>query len=147
MAWSLNGDRFGELVDPFDGMYDLEDCIIRTPCDPDITFSDDPLRMMRAIRFATQLGFNIEEETYAYWAKLLREEVKPDLMITGHTHIYSIDRPGCDNDVFGQPCTIVVASQPNTKEKFYAGGGVIFDNDKTTVVFSNQNEITYEEDI
>ncbi len=64
MAWCLNGDRFGELVDPFEGMYDLEDCIIRTPCDPDITFSDDPLRMMRAIRFATQLGFDIEEETF-----------------------------------------------------------------------------------
>ena len=53
MAWCLNGDRFGELVDPFEGMYDLDDCIIRTPCDPDITFSDDPLRMMRAVRFAT----------------------------------------------------------------------------------------------
>ncbi len=64
MAWCLNGDRFGELVDPFDGMFDLEDCIIRTPCDPDITFSDDPLRMMRAVRFATQLGFTIEEETF-----------------------------------------------------------------------------------
>jgi poly(A) polymerase len=64
MAWCLNGDRFGELVDPFEGMYDLEDCIIRTPCDPDITFSDDPLRMMRAVRFATQLGFDIEEETF-----------------------------------------------------------------------------------
>jgi len=64
MAWCLNGDRFGELVDPFEGMFDLEDCIIRTPCDPDITFSDDPLRMMRAIRFATQLGFDIEEETF-----------------------------------------------------------------------------------
>lgn len=64
MAWSLNGDTFGELVDPFDGMYDLEDCIIRTPCDPDITFSDDPLRMMRGVRFATQLGFEIEDETF-----------------------------------------------------------------------------------
>ena len=64
MAWSLNGDSFGELVDPFDGMFDLEDCIIRTPCDPDITFSDDPLRMMRGVRFATQLGFDIEDETF-----------------------------------------------------------------------------------
>ena len=64
MAWSLNGDSFGELVDPFEGMYDLEDCIIRTPCDPDITFSDDPLRMMRGVRFATQLGFEIDDETF-----------------------------------------------------------------------------------
>lgn len=64
MAWSLNGDTFGELVDPFEGMYDLEDCIIRTPCDPDITFSDDPLRMMRGVRFATQLGFEIDDETF-----------------------------------------------------------------------------------
>ena len=63
MAVCLNGDRFGELVDPFDGVADLEDGIIATPLDPDITFSDDPLRMMRCVRFATQLNFAIEEET------------------------------------------------------------------------------------
>ena len=64
MAICLNKGRFGELVDPFDGLYDLEDGIIRTPLDPDITFSDDPLRMLRCIRFATQLNFFIEEETF-----------------------------------------------------------------------------------
>lgn len=64
MAICLNGARFGELVDPFDGIYDLEDRIIRTPLDPDITFSDDPLRMMRCIRFATQLNFYIEDRTF-----------------------------------------------------------------------------------
>lgn len=64
MAICLNKDRYGELLDPFDGIGDLEHCIIRTPLDPDITFSDDPLRMMRAIRFATQLGFNLEPETF-----------------------------------------------------------------------------------
>lgn len=64
MAVCLNRDRFGELVDPFDGVADLWDGIIRTPLDPDITFSDDPLRMMRCIRFATQLNFFIEDETF-----------------------------------------------------------------------------------
>ena len=64
MAICLNDKRFGELVDPFDGLQDMEDRIIRTPLDPDITFSDDPLRMMRCIRFATQLNFDIYEETF-----------------------------------------------------------------------------------
>ncbi|MBO4550266.1 MAG: CCA tRNA nucleotidyltransferase, partial [Bacteroidaceae bacterium] len=63
LAVCLNKDRFGELIDLFDGLLDLEDGIIATPLDPDITFSDDPLRMMRCIRFATQLRFQIEEET------------------------------------------------------------------------------------
>ena len=64
MAVCLNAGRFGELVDPFDGVYDLEDGIIATPLDPDITFSDDPLRMLRCVRFATQLNFTIEPETF-----------------------------------------------------------------------------------
>ncbi|MCX6286132.1 MAG: HD domain-containing protein [Bacteroidetes bacterium] len=65
MAFDLRMDHFGELIDPFYGMKDLEDKIIRTPLDPDITFSDDPLRMMRAIRFASQLDFTIEAGCYS----------------------------------------------------------------------------------
>ena len=64
MAICLNRDRFGELVDPFNGLADLEDGIIATPLEPGVTFSDDPLRMMRCIRFATQLNFQIEDETF-----------------------------------------------------------------------------------
>ncbi len=64
MALCVNRDRFGELVDRFNGLDDLHNRIIRTPCDPDITFSDDPLRMMRAIRFATQLKFSIDYSTF-----------------------------------------------------------------------------------
>lgn len=64
LAVCLNANRFGELVDPFDGISDLKERTIRTPLDPDITFSDDPLRMMRCVRFATQLNFYIDDETF-----------------------------------------------------------------------------------
>lgn len=64
MAVCLNKSRFGELVDPFNGINDLKEKTIRTPLDPDITFSDDPLRMMRCIRFATQLNFYIDDDTF-----------------------------------------------------------------------------------
>lgn len=64
MAICLNKNRFGELVDPFNGLNDLKNFVIRTPLNPDITFSDDPLRMMRGIRFSAQLGFYLEENTF-----------------------------------------------------------------------------------
>lgn len=64
MAVCLNKDRYGELLDPFGGIHDMNECTIRTPLDPDITYSDDPLRMMRAVRFASQLGFYLDRETF-----------------------------------------------------------------------------------
>lgn len=69
LALSLNGQNFGELLDPFNGMQDLKDKRIRTPLNPDITYSDDPLRMMRAIRFATQLNFEIEASSLSAISK------------------------------------------------------------------------------
>ena len=87
MAIALNADNFGTLLDPFDGLGDLGRRIIRTPLDPDITFSDDPLRMMRAVRFATQLGFDIFPDTFdairrnaGRIAIITRERIADELM-------------------------------------------------------------------
>jgi tRNA nucleotidyltransferase/poly(A) polymerase len=64
LAISLNKGNYGELIDPFDGLGDLKRKVIKTPLEPGITFSDDPLRMMRAVRFAAQLNFDIEADTF-----------------------------------------------------------------------------------
>lgn len=87
MAISVNRDRWGELLDPFDGIGDMERRLIRTPLNPNITFSDDPLRMMRAVRFATQLGFEIESATFAAIKRnagrikiITRERIADELM-------------------------------------------------------------------
>ncbi len=82
LSWSLNKDNFGELFDPFGGIQDLKNELIRTPVDPFTTFDDDPLRMMRAVRFATQLGFEIEEKTYR-----AIEEMAPRLEIISKERI------------------------------------------------------------
>ncbi|MCX6332846.1 MAG: HD domain-containing protein [Bacteroidia bacterium] len=95
MAVSINKETFGEFIDPFDGISDLKNKIIRTPLDPVRTFSDDPLRMMRAIRFATQLNFTIEEKTY----KSITENaerikiVSKERIITELNKIIMCDRP------------------------------------------------------
>ena len=75
MAISLNKDNYGTLIDPFGGIDHLEEGVIKTPLDPDVTFSDDPLRMMRAVRFASQLNFNIDQ-TCSKLLKLIRIESK-----------------------------------------------------------------------
>ena len=88
LAVCLNKNRYGELIDLFDGLLDLEDGIIATPLDPDITFSDDPLRMMRCIRFATQLRFEIEEET----AEALKRNAERIRIISGERIIDELNK-------------------------------------------------------
>ena len=87
MSACVNADRFGEVIDRYNGIDDLEKKLIRTPLDPDITFTDDPLRMMRAIRFATQLGFTIVDKTFSAITRnaprikiITRERIMDELM-------------------------------------------------------------------
>lgn len=88
--------------------------------------------------------FNIEEELYSYWAKLLREEIKPDIMLCGHTHELKIDMPGSENDALGQPCPIVIGSVIDHGTHYFAGAGFIFENGKITVVFNDGEGILSE---
>ncbi len=85
--------------------------------------------------------FNIEEDTFAYWAKILKEKIKPQLMICGHIHKFSIDMPGCENDAFGQPCPVVVGSQVNKRKNYFAGSGFVFNRDKIEIIFNDKNGI------
>ncbi len=89
--------------------------------------------------------FNIEEELYIHWAKLLKENIKPDLMICGHKHTLRIDKVASENDAFGQPCTVVVASEPHLGEnKYFAGAGFILENGDIKVVFNDNEKIISE---
>ncbi len=95
LAISLNKDTYGELLDPFGGRDDLRRKIIRTPLDPGVTFSDDPLRMIRAVRFATQLGFSIEKKTFEALAENAGRIriVSPERIITEINKIIMCSKP------------------------------------------------------
>ena len=85
--------------------------------------------------------FNIEEETFTRWAKILKEQIKPELMICGHIHKFSVDMPGCENDAFGQPCPIVVGSQVDKRKKYFAGSGFVFNKDNIEIIFNDEEKI------
>ncbi len=82
--------------------------------------------------------FDIEPDIYTEWARLLKEHVRPDLMICGHTHRYAINEPGCEADAYGQPCTVVVGSEVKRGKQF-GGAGFYFGSDGTEVTFTNSN--------
>lgn len=81
--------------------------------------------------------FDIEKNIYSEWAKILKEQIKPDVMICGHLHKLSVNKPGSDFDHLGQPCTVVVGSTIKVDENYYAGTGFIFENKKITAVFTD----------
>lgn len=108
MALGLNQSNFGELIDPFNGMEDLKNKVIRTPLDPDITFSDDPLRIMRAIRFAAQLNFEIHNDTLNSIAKN-KERIK---IISGERVIEELNK-------------IIMSEKPSIGFKILEGTGLL----------------------
>lgn len=85
--------------------------------------------------------FNIEENTFTYWSKILKEKIKPQLMICGHIHKFSVDMPGGENDAFGQPCPVVVGSQVDKRKNYFAGSGFVFNRDNIEIVFNDENVI------
>lgn len=80
--------------------------------------------------------FDIEEDIYREWSKLLKENIKPDLMICGHTHEYGIYEPGCEYDTYGQPCTVVVGSEVNKKHIDFGGAGFEFKDDSINITYT-----------
>jgi putative nucleotidyltransferase with HDIG domain len=134
LAICLNKSRFGELIDPFDGLYDMEDGIIRTPLDPDITFSDDPLRMLRAVRFSAQLKFDIDRETRdaltrnAYRLKIIsgeriQEELNKILMTDKPSRgLYELYDTGLMQQFLPEVCNLDIVETRNGrahKNNFY----------------------------
>ena len=116
MAICLDKNRFGELVDPFNGLADLEDGIIATPLEPGITFSDDPLRMMRCIRFATQLNFQIEDETFEALERMA-DRIK---IVSGD--FVDLQRSGLLNIILPELAALDIVEQKNGrahKNNFY----------------------------
>lgn len=85
--------------------------------------------------------FNIEEDTFTYWAKILKDKIKPELMICGHIHKFAVDMPGCERDAFGQPCPVVVGSQVDKRKKHFAGSGFIFCKDNIEIIFNDDEKI------
>ena len=85
--------------------------------------------------------FNIEEDTFTHWAEILKEKIKPEVMICGHIHKFSVDMPGGDKDAFGQPCPVVVGSQVDKNERYFAGCGFVFEKGSIKVILNDDKAV------
>jgi hypothetical protein len=83
--------------------------------------------------------FDVDEDIYKEWAKILKDEIKPHVMICGHKHSFSFDEVGGKNDSLGQPCTVIVGAGPCKAQNYYAGAGLIFEENKITAVFNDSD--------